>query len=478
MQCLRRWTPWLALGLAWGALAQPPDAVGLDGERSDAVAAVSTGREPLRFAQLSRDELFGTRPADKAAGKPAQKPIRVSGFVEGLVAYTYGDPSHWSRAVGRLQVAAQGGEEGGLRWKLSGRADADIVYFTSGFYPDPVKRNQRADFFFRENYLDFAQGDWDFRLGAQQIVWGEVVGLFFADVVSARDMREFLLPGFDVIRIPQWAARAEYTSGDHHLELVWIPVPVFDEIGKPGSEFYPAPLDLPVPDDVAELFRPPERPARKLSNGNYGVRANTLVAGWDLSAFYYRSFSTQPTFHREATGDPARPFEFRPRYDRISQVGATFSKDFDDFVLRGEVVYARGQRHALADLAAVESVVERSTLDYIVGADIPLPHDTRINVQVFQRVYSGGSGDLAIQNGSVGASVFLTTRLTSTIEPQILWLQYFSDGGGLIRPRVNWRAAPNVTVGAGVDIFTGPADGYFGRYNDRDRVYAELRYSF
>ena len=68
MQCLRRWTPWLALGLAWGALAQPPDAVGLDGEKSDAVAAASTGREPLRFAQLSRDELFGTSPADKAAG--------------------------------------------------------------------------------------------------------------------------------------------------------------------------------------------------------------------------------------------------------------------------------------------------------------------------------------------------------------------------------------------------------------------------
>ena len=30
----------------------------------------------------------------------------------------------------------------------------------------------------------------------------------------------------------------------------------------------------------------------------------------------------------------------------------------------------------------------------------------------------------------------------------------------------------------GVDIFTGPGDGYFGRYNNRDRVYAEVRYDF
>jgi hypothetical protein len=29
-----------------------------------------------------------------------------------------------------------------------------------------------------------------------------------------------------------------------------------------------------------------------------------------------------------------------------------------------------------------------------------------------------------------------------------------------------------------VDIFTGPSDGYFGRYNNRDRVYSELRYDF
>jgi len=29
-----------------------------------------------------------------------------------------------------------------------------------------------------------------------------------------------------------------------------------------------------------------------------------------------------------------------------------------------------------------------------------------------------------------------------------------------------------------VDIFTGPDDGYFGRYNNRDRAYAEVRFDF
>ncbi len=113
-----------------------------------------------------------------------------------------------------------------------------------------------------ENYLDFSAGSWDFRIGAQQIVWGEVIGLFFADVVSARDMRDFLLPSFEVMRIPQWAARAEYFAGDAHVEFVWIPVPTFDRIGKPGADFYPAPLPSPTPSTVAALFLDPQRSDR------------------------------------------------------------------------------------------------------------------------------------------------------------------------------------------------------------------------
>ena len=68
-----------------------------------------------------------------------------------------------------------------------------------------------------------------------------MVGLFFADVVSAKDLREFILPDFDLIRIPQWAARVEYFKNDFHAEAMWIPVMSYDKIGKPGAEFFPIP---------------------------------------------------------------------------------------------------------------------------------------------------------------------------------------------------------------------------------------------
>jgi hypothetical protein len=423
---------------------------------------------------MSKDALFAT-----SGGAQKKDDVKVMGFFDAVGAYTYSDPVHWSQGVGRLQISALGQINENLKWKVGGRVDGDVVYAGSEFYLDPVKRNQQLTAIWGENYLDVSAGDWDFRIGAQQIVWGEVVGLFFADVVSARDMREFLLPSFDIIRIPQAAARAEYTSGDAHVELIWIPFPAFDNIGRPGSDFYPAPLPSPTSPEIAAYFRNPERPSYSLRNANYGIRANALMAGWDLAAFYYRSYSAQPTFYRIPSDTPDQPFAFQPRYDRIWQAGGTVSKDFGEGVLRGEAVYTHGLGSGLADFTAPQPIVMRPTLDYIVSVEFPLPNDTRLNLQAFQRVYyDGGGSDLAIRSDGFGASVFLSTKLGNAWEPQILWIQNFDHGGGLIRPRLNWTPAKNTTVGFGVDIFTGPDDGYFGRYDNRDRVYGELRYDF
>jgi hypothetical protein len=423
----------------------------------------------------------GVRAADAplaGAGDGTGAP-KISGFFDGLAAYTYGDPEHWSRAVARLQVTAQGRLSENVTWKLGGRADVDPLYFGSDFYSDRVEHDQRARFYYRENYLDVSAGDWSFRLGAQQIVWGEVAGLFFADVVSARDMRDFLLPSFDVIRIPQWAARAEYFSGDNHLELVWIPVPVFDQIGKPGSDFYPAPLPPDAVRDLASSFHDPVKPSRRLSNGNFGIRGNTLVDGWDLAAFYYRSFSTAPTLYTVPDSTSPLGVAFEPRYDRIWQAGGTVSKDFDTFVLRGEAVYTHGLGYRSLDPLVPEGVVRRNTIDAIASLEWPLPHDTRLNLQLFGRqITDGGEGGLALKTAGLGGSVLVSTKLTSAWEPQFLWIQGFREQGGMIRPRLNWYPVKNTTVGFGMDIFTGPEDGLFGRYDNRDRVYTELRYDF
>ena len=107
-------------------------------------------------------------------------------------------PEHFSKAKLRTELSRTGQINEYLKWKISGRFDYDAAYDVSNFYPEAVRDNQRAQFFVRENYLDISAGNFDFRLGRQHVIWGEMVGLFFADVVSAKDLREFILPRFDI----------------------------------------------------------------------------------------------------------------------------------------------------------------------------------------------------------------------------------------------------------------------------------------
>src|SRR5690606_36246396 len=174
-------------------------------------------------------------------GLSAEPATRWSGWIQADTAYAWRSPGHFThlRTLGEIAGRGQWGQ--GFKWRLSARANLDGAYAWSDHYPRAVREDQRAWARLHEAYVDFSRGDWEFRIGKQNVVWGEMVGLFFADVVSAKDLRDTVLPEFDLIRIPQWAARAEWYRGDSHLELVWLPWPEVDDIGKPGAEFYPFP---------------------------------------------------------------------------------------------------------------------------------------------------------------------------------------------------------------------------------------------
>ena len=69
-----------------------------------------------------------------------------------------------------------------VKYKISGWFFYDAIFDLNDFYSDRVSDDQRWEAMFHETYLDVSAGDWDFRLGRQHIIWGEVIGLFFADV--------------------------------------------------------------------------------------------------------------------------------------------------------------------------------------------------------------------------------------------------------------------------------------------------------
>ena len=427
-----------------------------------------------------RESLFGDdlppmkNKADiEVEGKTESSAPGIRGFLQFELARTTASTEHWSKMRTRADLSSQGRLNDSVKWKLGVRMDYDAVYDVDNFYPQAVRNNQRAAFEFRENYLDISAGGWDFRLGRQHVVWGEMVGLFFADVVSARDLREFILPEFDQMRTPQWAARAEYFGDDIHGELLWIPVASYDNIGKPGADFYPY---QPVPPGFTVRYLSEDRPSRNLGNMNYGARLSMLKNGWDISGFYYRSTDINATFYRAPVTGPE--IVWQARHDRIHQVGSTLSKDFGDVVLKAEGVYTKGRSFTLLNLTDPDGVARQNTLDWAAGLDFTLTGDTRLNLQFFQRRFFNYHSDLISDRNENGYSILINSKLFSNWEAQALFIASANRNDWLFRPRLTWNFERNWRWLIGADIFKGPELGMFGRYDNQDRVYSEIRYSF
>lgn len=436
-------------------------------------AAVESGDDADSLDALFDDEpeTPSTAPRRTAGSAPA----RLTGFYHGKFAYTYENPEHWSRAANTLELSLDG-RNSAFEWKLSGRAVYDAVFdIERDFYPRAVEHDQRHEFSLRETYIDISRGDWDFRLGRQHIVWGEMVGLFFADVVSAKDMRELVLQDFDMLRIPQWAARAEYFRDDLHAEFVWIPYMSYDEWGRPGGEYF----SLPVPDaftpDRVVFHR--DRP-HGLDDGALGVRLTYLVNGWDLSAFHYSSRDATPAFAHSLSNDPLPRLVFTERHERIAQTGATLAKDFGSFVLKGEAIYTHGRPYAVLDPLDRDGLVKQKQFDYVLGLEWALPEDGRLNLQFFQRWFPDHEHHMVPDELESGVSFLASRRFAGKWEPEVLLIQSLNRNDRLLRAKLTWHADGNWKLAAGVDVFSGPMDGMFGQYDPRDRVYAEARFSF
>jgi hypothetical protein len=434
-----------------------------------------------RKSRPADDQPSGPLPdaADAAStgADASDQPIRLGGYLQTEAGYAYSGDAHWQKLRPVAEIALDGRWSDSVKWKISGRGYYDFVFDATDYYPEAVQDDRQSELMFRETYVDIAAGDWDFRVGRQHIIWGEVVGLFVADVVSARDLREFILRDFDWIRTPQWATRAEYFGDNFHAEAVWIPYMTYDEIGKPGDDYFPYPI--PPPPGYGTVIRSDDRPSDSLDHSAGGVRLSWLSAGWDTSAFYYTSMNAAPAFARQIVDGPEPAFVYTPTHDRIHQGGLTVSKDFGLGVFKAEAVYTHDALLETTRLTDPDGLVKLDYLDYILGIEFVTGNETRLNFQFYQRWFTDYDPTIVPDEVESGVSAYVSTKaLHPDIEPELLVLRSLDKDEWLVRAKVSWRFLPNWRVASGVDVLHGPVDGVIGRYSDADRVYAELRYSF
>jgi hypothetical protein len=404
----------------------------------------------------------------------------ASGELRQETAFRIGNPKNFSKIKQTARVDLKINIDPRFKIKLGGRVFYDAVYDLTDQYPEEVNENLRKEALLRDAYLNISLSQVNIRLGHQQIVWGEALGQFFADVVTPKDLREFFLPKFEDLRLPIWALDVQYNFlPNATLEGVISPDRTVNKLALPGADFA---FRIPAPEGVDVLLLPDNKPETDFRHWNGGFKFSWLVGGWDLAAFYYTSPDHIPALVKTLSVDPATGaplLTLEPVHRRVHHYAATFSKGVGPTIVKGELVYTRGRFFNAEDVAQNQGLIQKSQLRYVVGVDYTIGGKVDMNGEFQQEIIFGSRRDIADQ--ILRSWIFLrfeTGFFDEKLIPELIFILGLDRGDTHVGPRLHYHPLSFLRFTWGADIFSGPNDQLYGEFDSQDRFFMNSQFLF
>ncbi|MBT3496190.1 MAG: hypothetical protein HOG20_00455 [Candidatus Marinimicrobia bacterium] len=363
------------------------------------------------------------------------------------------------------------------------RTDDNVSFFANPFiYQYP---NQDVSLGLREAYMDVYFNTMDLRIGKQQIIWGKADGMFITDIVSPKDLGEFLLRDFDEIRTGITSLKANYYLGDNTVEMVWIPT--FTPTIMPNeTSIWSRIPEFPLPITIDESQK--EIPGR-LENSEGFIKFSGMSSLLDYEIMAGVMWDDDPTLHIVPiiTVDNPTPTGLRlsPIHHQLTLMGGSFSSELGGLILRGEGAYYMGKQFSALNPEQMNlptSLLEKDYAHYLIGTDFSIG-TTRFSTQFIQRAILDYD-DLIVQEELDNTMTFLANRtfLQETLTLQLFGYVGLNNEDALIRPSLTYDLADGFEILAGANIFVKNEEsetaGLFGHYDENDMVYVKVKYSF
>lgn len=376
---------------------------------------------------------------------------------------------------------------------------------------------QRTDWL-RDCYLDYAHGPWFFRLGKQQVSWGQADGVAILDRINPVDLTEFWLPDSVDLRIPLWMANINYSPKlNSNLQLLIIPDFEQSTAAPPGAPFtfrsynlYTAfktrwesnnfYSDIPPAFMRGDVHANIYYPSKQFENSKIAVQWQDRIADWNytLNYIYGYDYLARTYLDRQTSFPPAIDLYYGRRFKLVQTVGASVNRSFtregllNGITLRGDAaVYLNEPTYyGNATTGRSEGVNRWNNVFWLMGLDKTIFTKWLVSFQFAQYImehsksgvgsyqtlnsYTNGAQD-PVEN--IFSLKIATDFLNQRLKPEILW-SFTDDNQGRLSPKVTYELKDNIWLTAGIHYFYGDERDSNGQFREVSQFYTQVKYTF
>jgi len=306
-------------------------------------------------------------------------------------------------------------------------------------------------------YIDIYTPSVDFRLGRQLVSWGTADGFNPTDYMNPKDLFDPLEA--ELRKKPLTMLQATYYAGEGSITGVLVPEFNGQEVAEQVAQFFPV-----------QLPRPKE-PGNWQEKTQYGLRAETHLAGYDWQLSLYQGWDPHPALWADGSGPQAS-------YRRITKAGLAFAGTVGDVGLWGE-----GARMWPEKIEGLENnpFAFSSNDPYtqgILGLDYTFVDDLYTSVQYLWQSRGSAFNPYSL-NDEAQSYLILQGRYTHwDHELELIGMTNIGDGSWVLNPKYSYRVGPAVKVSLGGRFFYGAGDSEFGQAGDEDMLQGGIEFSF
>ncbi len=349
---------------------------------------------------------------------------------------------------------------------VSPKLTFDNDNYSSSYIDEFEDKNiRRLSLNLEEYYAEFNFSNFDLRIGKQIFSWGKADAFNPTDNLNPRDYIDLFVEE-EKIGVP--AVNLLYYWRDFTFDLVFIPTYTPTRLPLVNSRH--SFLDPEIP----QVVNGRNLPSDNLSNSQGGIRILRHISGWDVSLSYYDGFDDI------TLGIVENDLSLTPTFNRIRAIGGDFAYTFGGLGIHGEAaqfIYDGGK--------------DEDYFQYILGidyawTDVIKDHDIFLILEYMGEKTTQSRQDERPSSGSGLGRVFtnsflstITYKFSDTLEVETKLLFNLDHHlSYVIKPEIHYDITDELKLTFGVDFIEGVQDTFFGQFDNDDRGYFFLRYSF